>query len=72
MLGYLNEHLQLKRQALDAYQRLDVVNVVGVYLRWSTIEYISPFFSRAVELLQSMSSKEELAFALGSYGRALW
>ncbi|XP_076021281.1 superkiller complex protein 3 [Genypterus blacodes] len=46
MLGYLNEHLQLKRQALQAYQR-------------------------AVELLQSMSSSEELAFALGSYGRAL-
>lgn len=31
MLGYLNEHLQLKRQALDAYQRLDVVDVVTVY-----------------------------------------
>ncbi|XP_070689878.1 tetratricopeptide repeat protein 37 [Pempheris klunzingeri] len=46
MLGYLNEHLQLKRQALQAYQR-------------------------AVELLRSMSSTEELAFALGSYGRAL-
>ncbi|XP_074526833.1 superkiller complex protein 3 [Halichoeres trimaculatus] len=46
MLGYLNEHLKLKRQALQAYQR-------------------------AVELLQSMSSTEELAFALGSYGRAL-
>eukprot|EP00064_Thunnus_orientalis_P012482 superscaffoldBa00001920_g12517 len=46
MLGYLNEHLQLKRQALQAYQR-------------------------AVVLLQSMSSTEELAFALGSYGRAL-
>ncbi|XP_035514221.1 tetratricopeptide repeat protein 37 [Morone saxatilis] len=46
MLGYLNEHLQLKRQALQAYQR-------------------------AVELLQSMSSTKELAFALGSYGRAL-
>uniref|UniRef100_A0A8D3CQX3 SKI3 subunit of superkiller complex n=1 Tax=Scophthalmus maximus TaxID=52904 RepID=A0A8D3CQX3_SCOMX len=46
MLGYLNEHLQLKRQALQAYQR-------------------------AVELLQSTSSAEELAFALGSYGRAL-
>uniref|UniRef100_A0A669DY42 SKI3 subunit of superkiller complex n=1 Tax=Oreochromis niloticus TaxID=8128 RepID=A0A669DY42_ORENI len=46
MLGYLNEHLQLKRQALQAYQR-------------------------AVELLQSMSSSEELAFSLGSYGRAL-
>ncbi|XP_022607239.1 tetratricopeptide repeat protein 37 [Seriola dumerili] len=46
MLGYLNEHLQLKRQALQAYQR-------------------------AVELLQSMSSTEELTFALGSYGRAL-
>ncbi|XP_040010998.1 tetratricopeptide repeat protein 37 [Xiphias gladius] len=46
MLGYLNEHLQLKRQALQAYQR-------------------------AVELLQSMSSTEELAFALGNYGRAL-
>lgn len=30
--------------------------------------YISP---RAVELLQSTSSKEELAFALGNYGRAL-
>lgn len=72
MLGYLNEHLQLKRQALDAYQRLDVVDVVAGYLRWSTIEYISLFFSRAVELLQSMFSKEELAFALGSYGRALW
>lgn len=24
MLGYLNEHLQLKRQALNAYQRLDI------------------------------------------------
>lgn len=47
MLGYLNEHLQLKRQALQAYRR-------------------------AVDLLQSMSSTEELAFALGSYGRALW
>uniref|UniRef100_A0A665T6Y8 Tetratricopeptide repeat domain 37 n=1 Tax=Echeneis naucrates TaxID=173247 RepID=A0A665T6Y8_ECHNA len=46
MLGYLNEHLQLKRQALQAYQR-------------------------AVELLKSMSSTEQLAFALGSYGRAL-
>ncbi|XP_041643550.1 tetratricopeptide repeat protein 37 [Cheilinus undulatus] len=46
MLGYLNEHLQLKRQALQAYQR-------------------------AVELLQSKSSTEELAFALCSYGRAL-
>uniref|UniRef100_A0A8C4E3R1 SKI3 subunit of superkiller complex n=1 Tax=Dicentrarchus labrax TaxID=13489 RepID=A0A8C4E3R1_DICLA len=46
MLGYLNEHLQLKRQALQAYQR-------------------------AVELLQSMSPTKELAFALGSYGRAL-
>ncbi|XP_042343628.1 tetratricopeptide repeat protein 37 isoform X2 [Plectropomus leopardus] len=47
MLGYLNEHLHLKRQALQAYKR-------------------------AVELLQSMSSTEELlAFALGSYGRAL-
>ncbi|KAM7416515.1 hypothetical protein PAMA_018530 [Pampus argenteus] len=46
MLGYLNEHLQLKRQALQSYQR-------------------------AVELLQSMSSTEGLAFALGSYGRAL-
>ncbi|CAB1449155.1 unnamed protein product [Pleuronectes platessa] len=46
MLGYLNEHLQLKRQALQAYQR-------------------------AVELLKSTSSAEELAFALGSYGRAL-
>uniref|UniRef100_A0A8D3BWL5 SKI3 subunit of superkiller complex n=1 Tax=Scophthalmus maximus TaxID=52904 RepID=A0A8D3BWL5_SCOMX len=41
MLGYLNEHLQLKRQALQAYQR-------------------------AVELLQSTSSAEELAFALGT------
>lgn len=29
-------------------------------------------FLRAVELLQSKSSAEELAFALGSYGRALW
>ncbi|XP_035022262.1 tetratricopeptide repeat protein 37 isoform X2 [Hippoglossus stenolepis] len=46
MLGYLNEHLQLKRQALQAYQR-------------------------AVELLKSTSSAEELAFALGCYGRAL-
>ncbi|XP_058492628.1 superkiller complex protein 3 [Solea solea] len=46
MLGYLNEHLQLERQALHAYQR-------------------------AVELLRSMPSTEELAFALGSYGRAL-
>uniref|UniRef100_A0AAQ5YSF1 Tetratricopeptide repeat domain 37 n=1 Tax=Amphiprion ocellaris TaxID=80972 RepID=A0AAQ5YSF1_AMPOC len=46
MLGYLNEHLQLKRQALQAYQR-------------------------AVELLQSTSSSEELAFSLGCYGRAL-
>ncbi|XP_056138485.1 tetratricopeptide repeat protein 37 isoform X2 [Lampris incognitus] len=46
MLGYLNEHLQLKKQAVQAYQR-------------------------AVELLQSMSSTEQLAFALGSYGRAL-
>lgn len=46
MLGYLNEHLQLKRQALQAYQR-------------------------AAELLQSMSSSEEWAFSLGSYGRAL-
>uniref|UniRef100_A0A667YAC5 SKI3 subunit of superkiller complex n=1 Tax=Myripristis murdjan TaxID=586833 RepID=A0A667YAC5_9TELE len=48
MLGYLNEHLQLKMQAVQAYQRCV-----------------------AVELLQSMSSTEELAFALGSYGRAL-
>uniref|UniRef100_A0A673CNW3 Tetratricopeptide repeat domain 37 n=1 Tax=Sphaeramia orbicularis TaxID=375764 RepID=A0A673CNW3_9TELE len=46
MLGYLNEHLQLKRQALQAYQR-------------------------AAELLQSTPSTEQLAFALGSYGRAL-
>ncbi|KAM4576471.1 tetratricopeptide repeat protein 37 [Odontesthes bonariensis] len=46
MLGYLNEHLQLKRQALQAYQR-------------------------AVELLQSLSSPEELAFSLGNCGRAL-
>uniref|UniRef100_A0A3Q1HHR7 Uncharacterized protein n=1 Tax=Anabas testudineus TaxID=64144 RepID=A0A3Q1HHR7_ANATE len=46
MLGYLNEHLQLKRQALQAYQR-------------------------SVELLQTKSSTEELAFALSSYGRAL-
>ncbi|KAM6965620.1 superkiller complex protein 3 [Aplochiton taeniatus] len=46
MLGYLSEHLQLKKQALLAYQR-------------------------AVELLQSLSSAEQLAFALGSYGRAL-
>uniref|UniRef100_A0AAQ5Z5G4 Tetratricopeptide repeat domain 37 n=1 Tax=Amphiprion ocellaris TaxID=80972 RepID=A0AAQ5Z5G4_AMPOC len=46
MLGYLNEHLQLKRQALQAYQR-------------------------AVELLQSTSSSEELAFSLGCYGRAV-
>ncbi|XP_028270301.1 tetratricopeptide repeat protein 37 [Parambassis ranga] len=46
MLGYLNEHLQLKRQALQAYQR-------------------------AVELLQSTSSSEQLAFSLGCYGRAL-
>ncbi|XP_017272832.1 tetratricopeptide repeat protein 37 isoform X2 [Kryptolebias marmoratus] len=46
MLGYLNEHLQLKMQALQAYQR-------------------------AVELLQSVSSSEELAFTLGSYARAL-
>ncbi|XP_039658125.1 tetratricopeptide repeat protein 37 [Perca fluviatilis] len=46
MLGYMNEHLQLKRQALQAYKR-------------------------AVELLQSMSSTEQLAFALCSYGRAL-
>ncbi|XP_026177103.1 tetratricopeptide repeat protein 37 [Mastacembelus armatus] len=46
MLGYLNEHLQLKRQALQAYQR-------------------------AVELLQSTPSTEKLAFAQGSYGRAL-
>uniref|UniRef100_A0AAQ5XKD2 Tetratricopeptide repeat domain 37 n=1 Tax=Amphiprion ocellaris TaxID=80972 RepID=A0AAQ5XKD2_AMPOC len=46
MLGYLNEHLQLKRQALQAYQR-------------------------SVELLQSTSSSEELAFSLGCYGRAL-
>lgn len=30
--------------------------------------YVLP---RAVELLQSTSSKEELAFALGNYGRAL-
>ncbi|XP_011614358.2 tetratricopeptide repeat protein 37 isoform X1 [Takifugu rubripes] len=45
MLGYLNEHLHLKRQALHGYQR-------------------------AVELLQS-SSREELVFALGNYGRAL-
>lgn len=27
MLGYLNEHLQLKRQALNAYQRLDFFSV---------------------------------------------
>ncbi|XP_037339604.2 tetratricopeptide repeat protein 37 [Pungitius pungitius] len=46
MLGYLNEHLHLKRQAIKAYKR-------------------------AVELLTAMSSTEELAFALGSYGRAL-
>ncbi|RVE68406.1 hypothetical protein OJAV_G00090930 [Oryzias javanicus] len=46
MLGYLNEHLHLNRQALQAYQR-------------------------AVELLQSTLSSEELAFSLGNYGRAL-
>ncbi|XP_062310352.1 superkiller complex protein 3 [Osmerus eperlanus] len=46
MLGYLNERLQLKTQALQAYQR-------------------------AVELLQTPSCEEKLAFALGSYGRAL-
>ncbi|KAK0142986.1 Tetratricopeptide repeat protein 37 [Merluccius polli] len=46
MLGFLNEHLQLKTQALQAYQR-------------------------AVELLQSMTPTEELAFALGSFGRTL-
>uniref|UniRef100_A0A3P9LZF4 Tetratricopeptide repeat domain 37 n=1 Tax=Oryzias latipes TaxID=8090 RepID=A0A3P9LZF4_ORYLA len=46
MLGYLNEHLHLNRQALQAYQR-------------------------AVELLQSTPSSEELAFSLGNYGRAL-
>ncbi|XP_056274743.1 tetratricopeptide repeat protein 37 isoform X2 [Pseudoliparis swirei] len=46
MLGFLNEHLQLKRQAATAYER-------------------------AVDLLKSMSLTEELAFALGSYGRAL-
>uniref|UniRef100_A0AAQ4RWZ0 SKI3 subunit of superkiller complex n=1 Tax=Gasterosteus aculeatus aculeatus TaxID=481459 RepID=A0AAQ4RWZ0_GASAC len=46
MLGYLNEHLHLKRSALKAYKR-------------------------AVELLTAMSSTEELAFALGCYGRAL-
>uniref|UniRef100_A0A1A8BCW9 Tetratricopeptide repeat domain 37 n=1 Tax=Nothobranchius kadleci TaxID=1051664 RepID=A0A1A8BCW9_NOTKA len=45
-LGYLNERLQLKRQALKAYQR-------------------------AVELLQSTSSPEELAFSLSCYARAL-
>lgn len=33
---------------------------------------LNSFFLRAVVLLQSMSSTEELAFALGSYGRALW
>ncbi|KAM9858154.1 superkiller complex protein 3 [Aulostomus maculatus] len=46
MLGFMNEHLQLRRQALHAYQR-------------------------AVELLQSKSVTDQLAFALGSYGRAL-
>uniref|UniRef100_A0A8C5A4V2 SKI3 subunit of superkiller complex n=1 Tax=Gadus morhua TaxID=8049 RepID=A0A8C5A4V2_GADMO len=46
MLGFLNEHLQLKTQALQAYQR-------------------------AVELLQSGPPTDELAFALGSLGRAL-
>ncbi|XP_008335039.1 tetratricopeptide repeat protein 37 isoform X1 [Cynoglossus semilaevis] len=46
MLGYLNEHMQLKRQALHSYRR-------------------------AVELLQRASSPEQLAFVLGSYGRAL-
>lgn len=46
MLGFLNEHLQLKMQAVQAYQR-------------------------AVELLRSVTSTEELAFALSGYGRAL-
>ncbi|KAJ3604243.1 hypothetical protein NHX12_028984 [Muraenolepis orangiensis] len=46
MLGFLNEHLQLKTQALQAYQR-------------------------AVGLLQASPPTEELAFALGSLGRAL-
>ena len=33
---------------------------------------VVPGVFRAVELLQSLSSDEKLAFALGNYGRALW
>lgn len=33
---------------------------------------ISPFSIRAVELLQSTPSKDELPFALSNFGRALW
>lgn len=77
MLGYLNEHLQLKRQALNAYQRLDIEDVLlpGLFFLNHNSALFHPYislFPRAVELLQPNSSKEELTFALGNYGRALW
>lgn len=80
MLGYLNEHLELKRQALHAYQRcvfwVKWIRTVfyTVSSKMKTLHYSESLLCshRAVELLQSMSSTEELAFALGSYGRALW
>lgn len=68
MLGYLNEHLQLKRQALDAYQRLDVVNVVGVYLRWSTIEYISLFFLELLNCFNPCPQKKSWHLLLAAMG----
>lgn len=43
MLGYLNEHLQLKRQALNAYQRLDIGDVLlpGLFFFKTTIHHYS-------------------------------
>lgn len=52
MLGYLNEHLQLKRQALNAYQRLDIGDVLlpGFFFfkpQFSTIPSIHLSFSQS-------------------------
>lgn len=42
------------------------------YTLFSMCFFLSNSLLRAVELLQSMSLSEELAFTLGSYARALW
>lgn len=68
MLGYLNEHLQLKRQALDAYQRLDVVDVVTVYWRWSTIEYISLFSLELLNCFNPCPQKKSWRLLLAAMG----